>query len=813
MGPSGFHSVRLAGRAPPTLGRLRPGGVALLVALLCWTLLAQPEPALGQSAPPTGGGSGGQEPSRYVLLLYTDPRLTPALVSADTAFRSTLESRSRFPVYFHTEYLDLNLFDGPTPQRELRELLRRKYATRPIDLIFAGGSQALRVAIHNRADLFANAPVVFAAVDQAAIADLQLDADITGTWAHQGWTETLDLAARLQPDTRRAVVVAGSSPLDRVWLKAARGQLAAYPGPITISYLADLRLEDVLKEVATLPKQTVVIVGTFQRDAAGHDFITAEAINRIAASSSVPVYGLTPAAVGMGAVGGHVVSFETHGRGAAELASRMLAGERPLPIDSGTNVVMFDARQIARWGIDRRRLPPGSVVLFHEPSLWERYRGYVVGAISVVLVQGGLIGALLVQGFQRRRAQQRLTERLRFEMLLSDLSAKLSACPIEEVDRQIESGLRRIAEALALDLASVWVFPDASDDVRLVHSWTRDGMPSPPTVIHESEAPGTFSRLREGHAVLLPASEDSSSPRIGDEDLARFGRRSMAGIPLIAGSAVMGSLSVGTAHKAHRWAGELIVRLRLLADVFAHVLARQHAERAAHESAGHIQNLVGRLMTAQEAERRRIARELHDDVNQQLAALSIGLSVLGRRLPAAQEADLRGDVARLQAHTTDLAASIRHLSHELHPGVLDHVGLIAALRGHCRAFEGEHGLTVTFRADDALGTVPTGVALCLYRVTQEALANVAKHAGARHVSVTVARDGVDVALTIGDDGRGFDLAAARAQPGLGLISLDERARLARGRLTIDTQPQRGTILRIVVPLVEAQDAPGDRTPR
>ncbi len=325
------------------------------------------------------------------------------------------------------------------------------------------------------------------------------------------------------------MVVTGSSAVDRVWLEAARRQLAAHTGPITVSYLANLRLADVLKEVVALPKQTVVIVGAFQRDAAGHDFITAEAIKRIAASSSVPVYGLTPAAVSTGAVGGHVVSFEAHGRAAAELASRMLAGERPLPMDSGTNVLMFDARQIARWGIDRRRLPPGSVVLFHEPSLWERYRGYVIAAISVILIQSGLVGALLVQRLQRRRAQRTLTERLRFETLLSDLAARLSACPAEEIDKQIETGLRRIVEGLGVDVAKVWALPDGSDEVRLTHSWSRDGVPPFPTVIRESEAPGIFSQLRQGRIVRLPSSGDPpDEPLIDPRALARFGTRATA---------------------------------------------------------------------------------------------------------------------------------------------------------------------------------------------------------------------------------------------------------------------------------------------
>ena len=205
-------------------------------------------------------------------------------------------------------------------------------------------------------------------------------------------------------------------------------------------------------------------------------------------------------------------------------------------------------------------------------------------------------------------------------------------------------------------------------------------------------------------------------------------------------------------------------------------------------------------MTAQEEERRRIARELHDGVNQDLAALSIALSVLEDGLPEGTPADRRHEVARLQARTVELAEAIRHLSHELHPGILQYAGLAAALRSHCREFEREHGLAVTFRADDDLGTVPADVALCLYRVTQEALKNAAKHAKARQVWVTVARDGADLVLTIRDDGRGFDLAEARGRGGLGLISLDERVRLAGGRLAIDTQPQRGTTIRVVVPL-------------
>src|SRR5262249_33672556 len=157
--------------------------------------------------------------------------------------------------------------------------------------------------------------------------------------------------------------------------------------------------------------------------------------------------------------------------------------------------------------------------------------------------------------------------------------------------------------------------------------------------------------------------------------------------PLLTDGAVVGCLSIGTVKKERRWPDEWIARLQLLAEAFANALERQRTAHAAQQSQEAIRDLAGRLMTAQEEERRSIARDLHDDVNQELAAQSIALSTLGDRLPGDTAPDVRQEVARLQSRTVDLARTIRHLSHSLHPGTLQHAGLIAALRGYCRGFE------------------------------------------------------------------------------------------------------------------------------
>ena len=245
----------------------------------------------------------------------------------------------------------------------------------------------------------------------------------------------------------------------------------------------------------------------------------------------------------------------------------------------------------------------------------------------------------------------------------------------------------------------------------------------------------------------------------------------------------------------------------------AEIVERKQAEKALRvsqeslrRSNAQIQGLAGRLITAQEAERSRIARELHDDISQQLAALSIACSGIKRRLPS-EAAEAQREVVRLQQQTIALSEVIRHLSHELHPGVLQHAGLVVALQGHCAEFGRQHGIVVTFHADAGLEEIPADVALCLYRVAQEALRNMAQHAGARRAEVALTHRDDFLELRVADDGQGFDLAAARQRGGLGLISIDERVRLVQGDVQIVTAPQRGTELRVQVPLHACEGTP------
>ncbi|HEY7029627.1 MAG TPA: PAS domain-containing protein [Gemmatimonadales bacterium] len=222
------------------------------------------------------------------------------------------------------------------------------------------------------------------------------------------------------------------------------------------------------------------------------------------------------------------------------------------------------------------------------------------------------------------------------------------------------------------------------------------------------------------------------------------------------------------------------------------------SEAALRHSHARTRSLAGRLITAQETERTRIARELHDDMSQRLATLAIGLSSLKRELPPTC-AHLGDELQQCQDWAVELADEIRNLSHELHPGVLRHAGLVAALKSICGEVERKRGLAVSFEAPDHLEEVPAEIALCLYRVAQETLHNAATHARARHVLVSlVARDG-ELELSVRDDGCGFDLGAARRKGGLGLLSIDERVRLVGGVVALTSAPGRGTTVSARIP--------------
>jgi signal transduction histidine kinase len=212
-----------------------------------------------------------------------------------------------------------------------------------------------------------------------------------------------------------------------------------------------------------------------------------------------------------------------------------------------------------------------------------------------------------------------------------------------------------------------------------------------------------------------------------------------------------------------------------------------------------LRSISGRLIDAHEEERTRLARELHDDLSQQLAMLAFEIDQLQPRILVDQK-DLKSSVQHLRAKTQELCSEIHRLSYQLHPFKLDHLGLSEAIKSLCGEVSDYQDLKVRFQQKGFPAELPADVTLCVFRIAQESLQNIVKHSGAREAEVIVTKTTNAVRLRVSDQGCGFDIEQAKTKKRLGLLSVRERLRLVGGHVSIDSAPTLGTMIDVFIPL-------------
>ena len=227
--------------------------------------------------------------------------------------------------------------------------------------------------------------------------------------------------------------------------------------------------------------------------------------------------------------------------------------------------------------------------------------------------------------------------------------------------------------------------------------------------------------------------------------------------------------------------------------------ALSDSQEKLRQSHNQIRKLLGRLIDVQEAERRRISRELHDDLNQKIAMLCLSISRVKRKIPM-QDCDLIVELDQLRETANDLTDEVRKLSHQLHPAVLEHLGLVTALESYIESFADEEQIEVKLTAEVGEERIPFQTSICLYRVAVEALRNVSRHSEAASAAISLKRFDDTLELRVSDSGKGFNVETFRHSGGLGLISIEERLRLLQGTCEIRSLPHLGTTLVARVPL-------------
>jgi PAS domain S-box-containing protein len=689
--------------------------------------------------------AAGTTTVKDVLILYS---FTDLDAQGDVdVLKSIMRSHVGTPVDFHVEYLGSSHFEAPGYEKAMSESLASVYGSKKIDLVITFFYPALQFAIDHRSEIFPGAPILFTSVPPKRLEGHRLWPGVTGVTDSMDIDirRTVDLALRLRPDAKNAAVIAGTSEPDRYWLAIINQQLRVYHSGLNVIDLAGLQPDQLLKEVAGLPPNTFVLYqevpeGTAQPVIGSLDLIQATA-------QQVPTYCFVKRCMGHGAVGGVYPNAIDQERGAGELAARILSGETPesIPVIPGPPALaQVDWRQLQRWGISESALPPGTIFMYRQPTPWEHYGKYIGGALLLVFVQAMLIIGLLWQRARNREADLRLREsEQRFRLMANTTPSLVWMSDREGTvtymnDRRINFTGRDLATGYE-DAWSAFVHPDDLQSVQATNK-------------HALEHQRQFSkeyrlRRRDGaYRWML----DIAAPRLNEDG-------SFAGF---VGSAV---------------------------DITDQKLAQEALEK-----------IGGKLIEAQEEERSRIARELHDDICQRLALLSMELEQANRGSNGSSGSQ---KIEEIRRHCAQIAGDVQALSHKLHSSKLEYLGLAAAIKSFCREFSQQHEVNVQFADEDVPSFLPHDVSLSLFRVTQEALQNAMKHSGARQFSVILWGSANEIRLEVNDRGVGFDVERAKLDRGLGLVSMQERVHLVHGTFTIESTENGGTKIMVRVPLV------------
>jgi PAS domain S-box-containing protein len=698
------------------------------------------------------GSAVAQRPAeKHVLLLFNDH--TQDNDTYLDLLASSVRARIAARVTFFQDYVQFpessefgqQEYDAFLDSRA--ETLRRRYAGVTLDIVIAVAPPPLLFAVKYRDRIFPGVPVVFTQVGTRQFGDKTWPG-ITGVTVPVGLGETIDLALHLQPDTETVAVISAQDPF---WVQATHAELLRYSGKVKETFLFGPPNYQLYQKVVALPPHTIVLFHLSpepkgQPALAGMDLIDAVA-------ARVPTYSAwSRLCLNHGCIGGAYENSTQETLRAAELASRILSGEKPdnIPVMHDSDVqVRVDWRALQRWHIPESALPKGSLVLFREPGLWERGRKYFLLGLSIILCQAVLIAALLWQQAQKRKTEAEL----------------------RKSEEKFSKSFRHGPLAISIVRTSDGRYVDVNETFEERTGWRRDEVIGrTPLEIGLWSDPNQRSQFLK--QVLIDGGIRNLEVRFRRKD--GQPRTSLGSSELIEVS------------------GESCI-LSVIADI----TDRKTAEEA-------LATLSGRLIEAQEAERTRIARELHDDINQRLAMVAVTLKTLKQHVPAS-DLDASGYIEDACTKISDLEDDIQALSHRLHSSKLEYLGLKAAAESLCTEVSQRQNIEIDFRSDAMPEALSDQISLCLFRVLQEAIHNAVKYSGVRKFEVSLTTVSSEIQLRVHDSGAGFDTNANNGH-GLGLTSMKERLKLVKGELFIDSRLQHGTTILARVPLDADLDA-------
>jgi signal transduction histidine kinase len=358
---------------------------------------------------PAGAAQSEASPTvRQVLLLQSFDRGNLVIDTFTSNFLVELDQHADAPVNVVQVVVGRSGLVG-APEQSVVDYITSIYSDRPRpDLIVTAAGPAAQFARKYREKLFPDSPLLFAALDRRFLGDAPLDKNETAVATSSDFPGLVEDIQRLLPQTRQVFMVTGSGQLGQFWRRELENQFSRYAGRLTFIWSTDLSLDQILRRCANLPAGSAIIYLAFGTDALGAAYSGERVLADLRATANAPLFGFQSPHIGHGVVGGMLLSMDEVSRRAAELSARILNGESPGGAEvtpAPARQAIFDWRELQRWQIPESRLPPGSVVRYRPPGLWDQYKMAVVGTVAALFVQSLLIAGLLYQRRERQRAE------------------------------------------------------------------------------------------------------------------------------------------------------------------------------------------------------------------------------------------------------------------------------------------------------------------------------------------------------------------------------------------------------------------------
>ena len=743
----------------PIARRIRWGAVHCF---LCFFLLLTFEPSAGLAldqarvkVEPTG---------KNVLMIHSGEANAPVFLKTDKGISTKLESGGISNPNQFFESLNLALNPGREYKKIMVEKLRLQYSHRKVDVIITMYPEALEFVLSDCKDIFPDVPIIALYLQKSlelssagrAVVEHTAQLDIAGTF---------ETALSLVPGAKRVYVVSGIHEVDRQVEEQARSDLKKWEARLEFHYLSHMPFEDMLTTVSNVPPDSIILLLVLVRDVKGTRYTTPAVAQRLSKISAAPIFGVVDTGLGYGIVGGSLLDPESVGAKAGELALDFFRGNPP-PKDASKilktpPVLVFDWRQLRRWNLSEGALPQGSIIVNKEFTLWD-FRYYIIGALIFSLAETALVVFLIIERRRKNAAEESLRK-------------------AEEKYRSIfEGALEGIFETspqgqpLTVNpaLANILGFDSPDEFISKISDTGRQLYPDP-------DKRDELVRLIEKQDVVLG---------FECEMLRRDGTRIWTSI---------------SSRRVSDPDGKTLYYSGFVQDISERKQMEETSRKSdmiLRQSENELRLLAGRLIHNQEEERSRLARELHDDLVQRLAVFAIDIGKLEGEL-LAQPAAVKEKIRELKNDMITISGDVHNLSRRLHPCILDDLGLIRAIESQCADFSKREGVEVVFSHENIHSDIPTNISLSLYRIVQEGLSNISKHACAEQIAVFLQGIDTELLLSVRDDGIGFDSTEVRGKSGLGLTSIRERVRLIHGKHTIDSQPGKGTQITVKVPLI------------